>query len=43
MRDRARFEPRVAMAAPIVRWMVRVVFFIRHRNLRRIFGELGAG
>lgn len=36
--DRLRFEPRVAVMAPLSAAVVGAVFRLRHRNLRRIFG-----
>lgn len=36
--DRVRFVPRVAIAAPLQRWIVAAVFRHRHRRLRASFG-----
>lgn len=36
--DRVRFTPRVAFLGPLHRAVFRLVFELRHRNLRRIFG-----
>lgn len=37
--DRVHFVPRVASLAPIHGAVFRAVFRLRHRNLRRLFGE----
>jgi len=37
--DRLRFEPRVPWLAWLHRPVFRVVFALRHRNLRRLFGD----
>jgi ligand-binding SRPBCC domain-containing protein len=36
--DRVRFTPRMAILGPLHRVVFRLVFELRHRNLRRIFG-----
>ncbi len=36
--DRVRFVPRVAFLAPLHGFVFRLVFRLRHRNLRRAFG-----
>ena len=40
--DRVRFVPRARWLAPLSAPIVRAVFRLRHRNLRRLFGEAGA-
>ena len=43
LRDRLRFEPRLAWLAAPSRLIVRLLFAHRHRRLRVIFGELRGG
>ena len=38
--DELSFEPRVALAAPFLRWFIGTIFDHRHRVLRRAFGSL---
>lgn len=38
--DRVHFEPRLALAEPLVRRIVAALFRHRHAHLRRTFGEL---
>ncbi len=40
--DRVRFEPRLPWLAPLYAPLFRAVFRLRHRNLRRLFGEAPA-
>ncbi len=41
--DRVYFVPRVAWLAPLYAPIFKAVFRLRHRNLRRLFGEAAAG
>lgn len=36
--DRVRYEPRVKVLASVYGYVVKAVFKLRHRNLRRLFG-----
>lgn len=41
--DRVRFVPRIPAFAPLYAPVFRAVFRLRHRNLRRLFGQAPAG
>ncbi len=41
--DRLRFAPRVALFGPVYERVFRLVFALRHRNLRRLFGDASRG
>ncbi len=41
--DRLRFVPRVSLLGPLFLVMYRFTFWIRHRNLVRLFGKATAG
>ncbi|MFT4572198.1 MAG: ligand-binding SRPBCC domain-containing protein [Candidatus Binatia bacterium] len=40
LRDRLHFRPRIAVLGPAYGWIFKLVFRVRHRNLRRLFGSL---
>ena len=40
--DRLKLSPKIAILGPIYERIFRLTFTLRHRNLRKLFGDLGA-
>jgi ligand-binding SRPBCC domain-containing protein len=43
IQDEITFTPRWRLAGPLQAWLFRLVFRMRHRALRRLFGDAGRG